>query len=145
MAKPQFRNVDLEIASAPKLDSLVAEMGKRVVVLYCGPVPKRSRHFVALEVSRFYKNPDVTIQAFCSIVDDLSPAARRTWNAARKTFDIGFELRPSERSSHITIRTDTLERIARLGANLIVTCYQAEPGDALGKVHGQKRRPKHSG
>jgi hypothetical protein len=127
---PYFLNVDLEIESASKLDTLAAALGERVHVLYSGPVSKR-RRLLALESSGQYKNADETIHALCAVVESLSPAVHRVWSAAtRKEFDIGYELRASEFSSRFTLRTDTLERMVRLGATLAVTCYRGEGDDA---------------
>jgi len=120
-----FLNVDLEIESRTKLDSLVAAMGKKVSVLHSGPGFKRP-HLVSLESSREHKSADGTIHALCAVVESLPPAAHRVWNAAHKEFDVGYELRLSERSSHFTLRQDTLERMARLGATLGVTYYPGE-------------------
>src|ERR1043166_5654710 len=114
--QPYFLNVDLEIESASKLDSLAAEMGRRGIVLYSGPSSKPRRHLLVLESSRQHSGPDATIHALCSAIERLSPASGRIWNAARRKFDIGYELRASERSSHFRLRSDTLERLAELGA-----------------------------
>ena len=122
--KPNFLNVDLEIWSASKLDVLCAEMGERVSVHYCGPAPKR--HLLAVANSRYYKNPDSAVHALCKVVESLSPAGRRIWKTARKTFDVGYELRRSERSSHFSLRPDTLARVSNLGATLAVTYYQRD-------------------
>ena len=126
--QPHFLNVDLEIWSASKLNSLAAEMGKRVWVLHCGPAPKR--HLLAVEISRWRKDPDSAIHALCAVVESLTPSSRRTWNAARKEFDVGYELRTAERSSHFTLRPDTLARVSSLGASLAVTYYRGEPDEA---------------
>lgn len=127
--KPYFLNVDLEIEAASSLDSLAAEMGKRVVVLHSDPAWKPRRHLLVLESSRQHRGPDAAIHALCSAAEKLSPAARRIWNAARKEFDVGYDLRPSERSSRFTLRNDTLERVARLGASLAVSYYHGENDD----------------
>lgn len=126
--KPNFLNVDLEIWSPSKLDELSAEMGERVSVLHCGPAPKR--HLLAVENYHYYKNPDSAIQALCKVVESLSPTGRRIWTTARKAFDIGYELLPSERSSHFSLRPDTLLRVSKLGATLTVTYYRRENNDA---------------
>jgi hypothetical protein len=125
-AKPKFLNVDLHIESATNLDALSTAMGKRVFVLHSGLVPRGKRHVLVLEISILHKNPDATIQALCKVADTLSPATRRVWDAAQKEFDIGYELRTSERSSRFTLRTDTLQRIVNLGANVAVTYYRGE-------------------
>lgn len=124
IVKPDFLNVDLEIWSASKLDGLAAEMGERVSVHHCGPAPKR--HLLAVANSRYYKNPDPAIHALCKLIESLSPAGRRIWAASRKTFDVGYALQPSERSSAFSLRPDTLARVAALGARLGVTYYRAE-------------------
>ena len=125
--KPHFLNVDLDIESTSKLDSLAAVMGKRVIVLHSGPVPKTKRHLLALESSRWHlRNPDAAIQALCSVVESLSPASRRLWQKAWKEFDVGYEFRPSERALRFSLRPDTIARVAALGANLTVTCYRGD-------------------
>ena len=127
--KPCFLNVDLEITSATKLDAVIREMGERVVVLYAGPAAEQTKHLLVLESSWQHRGPDTTIQALCLVIETLSPAARRIWNAAQKEFDVGYELPASERSSRFTLRHDTLERVAGLGATLAVTCYHGESVD----------------
>jgi hypothetical protein len=120
----------LEIDSASKLDSLRAAIGKRVLVLHSGPASNPKRHLLALESARDHKTPDATIHALCSVVEGLPLAARRVWQRARKEFDVGYELRPSERSSRFSLRSGTLERVAKLGAILTVTYYRSDANDA---------------
>lgn len=124
--KPRFLNVDLEIESRTELSSLVADMGEKVAVLYSGRVPGRKRHLLAVETSRFLRKPDETIHVLCAVVEEFSPKARMLWETAQKRFDVGFELRPSERVSRFTLRTDTLMRVAKLGATLAVSYYRGE-------------------
>ena len=126
--KPDFLNVDLEIWSPKKLDGLLAEMGERVSLHHCGPAPKR--HLLAVANARHYKSPDSAIHALCELIESLSPAGRRTWSASRKTFDVGYSLRPSERSSHFSLRADTLSRVSGLEASLAVTYYRGDTNDA---------------
>ena len=123
--KSCFLNVDLEIESASKLDSIITAMGNRIMVLHSGPGIKR-RHLLALESSSQHRGPDATIHALCLAVESLPPAARKIWNAALKEFDVGYELRPSEHFSRFTLRPDTLERVAKLGATLAVTYYRGD-------------------
>jgi hypothetical protein len=55
---------------------------------------------------------------------------RRIWNAAHKEFDVGYELWPGERVSRFTLRTDTLKRMAGLGASVAVSYYRREAEEA---------------
>ena len=133
---PCFLNVDLDITSRSKLDSLAAAMGNAVIVLYSGPV--QGRHLLVLESSREHIGPDATIRALCTVVEKLPSDARSDWYAAHKEFNVGYELRASELFSQFRLRPDTLHRVANLGATLAVTYYRsddAEPDAA------PKRRP----
>ena len=97
-------------------------MGKRVVVLYSGPHIKK--RLLSLEASKLHKNPDAAIHFLCSLVEGLSPAARRLWDVAQKDFDIGYESRSEVNLARFTLRTDTLQRIANLGASVAVSFYR---------------------
>lgn len=127
--KAHFLNVDLEIEAARKLDSLAAEMGERVSVLHSGPGSRAKHHRLSVEIAGPFslqtskRTPDRIIHALCDVVEKLSPRARRIWNAAFKEFNVGFELQADERSSEFSLQPDTLQRIARLGADLAVTYY----------------------
>jgi hypothetical protein len=123
--KAAFLNVDLEIEAATPLGLLKTEMGSAVFVLYSGISGRPKRHHLNLESSRFRRNPDAVIHSLCGVVEHLSPAARRVWDAAaRKEFNVGYDLRPTETYSTCALRTGTLRRIADLGATLAVTYYQ---------------------
>jgi len=121
--KPYFLNVDLEIESDSKLDSLAAAMGRQVGVLHSGPGRKK-RHLLTMEIDGSRRSPDSTIKAFCSLIEKLPAASRRIWTAAHKVFDAGFEHRKSQRYSGYKFRPETLRRIAKLGATLAVTFYE---------------------
>jgi hypothetical protein len=119
---PYFLNVDLEIIAHNPLDALIREMGRRVVVLFYGPIA--GRRVLVLETARTHKNPDSAIGALCAMVEQFTPGTRRIWRAARKHFDVGYELRSTERFSRFTLRPETLRRAASLGSFLMVTYYR---------------------
>ena len=122
---PYFLNVDLDVRSTSDLGPLMQAMGRRVAVLHCGPVG--SRYLLAIETARTHKNPDANVHAMCAIVESLSRPARRLWNAAEKQFDIGYEIGSEHVASRFTLRNDTVQRIARLGASLAITHYSPDP------------------
>lgn len=122
--KTQFLNVDLEITSRSRLDPLLAELGKLVCVVQAHRV--RGRNILTLESCRSHRGPDGAVHALCSAIERLSPASKRLWKAARKEFDIGYDLEVSGRSARVTLRPDTLKRIAALGGRLTFTFYRAE-------------------
>src|SRR5262249_6954954 len=123
---PCFLNVDLDIQSRSSLDPLAAELSKRMFVLHSEPSAVGKRNFMRLESCRTHKGPDAAIHAMCSAIEKLSPTMRHIWTAARKEFNVGYELRSSERLSWFTLRADTLQRVANLGACLTVTYYRTE-------------------
>ena len=128
---PYFMNVDLEIRSISKLEPIIEAFGERVMVVYYGPGEGRKR-FLSVECARGYKSPDKTIHALCKIVEELPPAPRRIWDRAHAVFDVGYGLRSNERSSGFSLRPDTLQRVARLGAFLGVTYYRENECDSVG-------------
>jgi hypothetical protein len=131
--KPQFLNVDLEIVSRKKLDVLVRELGERVFVLYSGPAPrvkrgKRVQHLLTMEIAggsvMRSRTPDRIIHALCDVIEKLPPVSRRLWDGAERVFDIGYELRPEGKELfQLTLKPDTVERVAALGATIAVTSY----------------------
>jgi len=123
--KAHFRNVDLEIRSASKLNPISTAMGTRVIVLYSGPLPQK-RHFLALESSTQFKGPEETIDALCDVVESMPPSARRIWDRSHRKFHVGYELRSSELMSQFSLNSDILGRISKLGATLAVTYYRGD-------------------
>ena len=134
-----FLNVDLDVQSAKKLDLLVTEMGERVLVLYSGPAGKPKRTLLTVEACENWKSPDPAIHTLCAVVESLTPKAKRIWTAADKVFDVGYELRATEKCSRFELRPDTLERVAKLGAALAVTYYRGEEQNTLAVVKKSKR------
>jgi len=124
MTAAHFRNVDLEIESKHDVAVLEAELGKNMCVLF-GDQASPGCFLLCLEILPEYGNPDDTICALCSILERLSPMAKRAWRSAdKKEFDIGYDAVPSKKiASHFSLRTDTLKRISNLGATLGVTFY----------------------
>jgi len=130
MQSPKFLNVDLDIESSSKLDLLVAEFGHDVMVARHQAVHRS--HLLSVShaglSARSREDADVVIHALCDLVERLSSDAKRLWDRARrKEFDIGYEMRPAPSSRHrFTLRKDTIQRVAGVGATLAVTCYESD-------------------
>ncbi len=136
MKRPVFRNVDLEIESDTKLNSLATALSKNLVVLYAGQAKKG--HLLNLECLRLHRTPDATIHDLCSVVERLSAEGKRLWAMARrKEFDIGFNgRRPCAR---FTLRNDTIRRVVELNATLAVTfCPEDTTGQRVKSSGGRK-------
>ena len=52
------------------------------------------------------------------------------WNGAyRRTFNVGYEINDSSESFRSELAPETMERIARVGASVIVVIYQRDSGE----------------
>lgn len=124
---PHFLNVDFDLIlkSKSNVDSIVAGLGTRVMV-----IDQRSlgggRHVCTLELHSRSANPDATIHGFCNLFEKLPLKLRRILAKGKKEFDIGFEFQPDARFSKFVLRQDSLQRVAKLGATLAVTFYPNE-------------------
>jgi hypothetical protein len=123
MAAPKFLNVDLDLESKFDLHVLETELGRKVTVLPGGPIGLGC-FLLRLETSRQYKDPDDTICAFCSMLEQLSSKGKRAWRSAhKKEFDVGHDVVPDHAASQFSLRTETLKRMSALGATLGITFY----------------------
>jgi hypothetical protein len=120
----EFLNVDLDLESKKSLDSLVGELGEKVHVVYNGPSEEKT-HLVALEVYEGDdEDPDSIINAFCKLIEKLSPAGRAAWQTcSMRRFDLGFESGVSGHPLCIDLDPETLKRVAGLGGSIGVTIY----------------------
>jgi len=146
MTPPFLLNVDLEIESKSPLRPLAREWGDKVIVLYSGRI--KGRHFLALELPIWDRRigPERRINAFCELIEGLSPAGMQVWKATqKKTFDLGFEARLSKKlGNNFKLRPGPLRRLANLGASLAVTFYREDLDPVRNSDDGKKRlmRPK---
>jgi hypothetical protein len=86
------------------------------------------RHCLFVEIASMHKTPHKTVHALCTLVESLSPKARKLWDAAkRKEFDIGFDACfSSHLANRFTIDAKTLRRVTELGASVAVTFYRED-------------------
>jgi hypothetical protein len=117
-----YLNVDLDIYAKCDLQPLVTALGKSVVVLYCGRM-KRT-HCAHLELARDTKTADSTIRRFCTLLEGLPRVQRGVWNAAKiRAFNIGVQAGMQPHSSELILTAETVERAAKLGAQIVFTVY----------------------
>jgi hypothetical protein len=135
---PFFLNVDLDIESKSTLRPLARELGDKVVVMFSGRI--KGRHCLFMESADMHKGPEETINALCDLIEGLSPAGMRVWEAAqKKTFDVGYEARlSSKRANHFNLPPSVIRRVANLGASLAVTFYQEDMDKVDGSDNGKK-------
>lgn len=120
----QYLNTDLEIESGDDLSKIVDEFGDDVLVLHHGEI--RGYQHAAFEIAGSTNSTcaDDIIDSFCALVEALSDEARATWDGCcSKAFDIGYESGTSAPNFHTEIRAGTVERVAKIGASIVITIY----------------------
>lgn len=136
MTAGTFLNVDLEIESSTDLAPLAAEMDPQTSVLHSGPA--RDGYLMRIEIDSDpadQSGADERIHELCRVIEGLSPAGRQLWRSAeRREFDVGYDATVEHVAARFALRTDTLERLTRLGATLAVTVYRTDATERVGKV-----------
>ncbi len=128
---PEFLNVDLELESNQSLELIAKEFGDKVHILHNGPLPDVP-NLLAVEVyAGDDQDPDSIINAFCDLIEDLSPKAKAVWKkAAARRFDIGIESGTSESKRYkalcLSLSPATLKRVTALSAEVLITVYAPE-------------------
>ena len=135
-----FLNVDLDLYSKSDLQPLVNILGRKVCVLHAGR--ERRTYSAHLELARITRNADVTIRAFCALVETLPKAQRALWNAARvRDFNIGVQAEMHPHCYEIEIEEDTVKAVSEIHARIVFTVYAPEePGRRVGEP-SKKSRP----
>ena len=119
----KFLNVDLELESKQDISVIIQEFGEDVFVLYQGIA--RSYHQGRLEIAdNSYNNADDIINEFCFLVEALPKDIRQIWdNCCLREFNIGYESGMTPISFRSDIKSTTIQRIANIGASLVITIY----------------------
>jgi hypothetical protein len=124
-----FANVDLDIESKADLKPLLDCFSTDVDILFHDKLDN-GNDFASLEFhlnivkAGIYGEPDKTISAFCSLIENLPLEFQRIWqDCVEKRFDLGFESGNTEKRYNATIKPETVRRIAEIGASLVITIY----------------------
>ncbi len=119
-----FLNVDLDIWSDSRLDSLVKGFGRQVFALYVG---QEGRRYVAhVEMAMQSKDPDWLIRRLVVLVKRLSRAQRRLWDRAHlREFNIGIQAASGPSSYELHLDPKTVQAAASVNATIGITVYGA--------------------
>lgn len=141
----RFINCDLEIESPRSLEAFSGEE----IVSFDYRESKRG-FSVAFEYNGAgaSTDPDAQIDVFCNVIGNLEEHPRAIWDGAyRKTFNLGYEIdtAKSHRRDHgeqaaggiecfrSELKPQTVDRIAKLGASVLVSIYTARAPDPEGE------------
>lgn len=136
----RYLNVDLELESRDPLAPIVEALGEDIAVLHHGTA--RGLHTASLEVAGCTSgDAEATIDSLCSLVENLPPEARRLWNGCcTRLFDIGYESGDSPASFRSVLHSETVARVAALGAAIMVTIYPPLEGGAASGAAADRPR-----
>ncbi|MDD9987738.1 MAG: hypothetical protein OXQ31_15800 [Spirochaetaceae bacterium] len=74
--------------------------------------------------------PDIQIADFCDKITAFKDDGQSVWNGAyRRTFNVGYEIDDSSECFRSELAPETMQRIARVGASVIVAIYPQAPGE----------------
>ena len=122
MQNVRYLNVDLEIESKSDLSKIVEEFGDDVSVLYSGEM--RGYQLASFEIPGNTADADETINNFCLLVEGLPKEAREVWDGCcSRVMDVGYESGTSPQNFRSEIRASTVQRVAAIGASIVITIY----------------------
>ena len=118
----EYLNTDLEIESKSDLSRIVEEFGEDVLVLHHGEI--RGYQHASFEITGDGADADSTITSFCTLIEQLPGDVRELWDeCCLRIFDIGYESGATPPSFRSEIRAVTIQRVAAIGAGLVITIY----------------------
>ena len=118
----RYLNTDLEIESKSDLSRIVQEFGEDVSVLHHGEM--RGYQHASFEIAGATAGADETINYFCALVESLPNEAREIWDGCcSRVLDVGYESGTSGPTFRSEIRASTVQRVAAIGASIVVTIY----------------------
>jgi hypothetical protein len=120
----QYRNTDLDLASAEDLTALAA-------AFEAGGVPplhvtrgEDEQWYACFETDEQYNEPEPNIAAMLDVVEALAPPLRSAWAACSlREFNIGYDCGLEPWAFNQGLSAEILGRIAAAGASLRVTLY----------------------
>ena len=126
----QYLNTDLEIESVNDLSLIVEDFGEDVMVHHHGEINGYQHASFSFSGAGMYVGADGAINAFCSLIENLSEEARKVWNGCcTRVFDIGYDSGSTPRSFRSEVRASTIQRAAAVGASIAVTIYPLRDSD----------------
>jgi len=118
-----FIDIEFEVESNTDLTSIAKEFGEEVCVHYCGE-REPGKFFLSLQLSDIDSTPDDRAIRLCSLVERLSPKAKKIWGEAYdRCFDLGFDANLDIKVGLHIFSSETLNRLATIGVRIAVSIY----------------------
>ncbi len=124
-ARTEFLNVDLELAGPSDLAGLVDALAPVSVLHITSEFPFVAN--VEAQSGNVNMDCDATISALMDRVDGLGDDARGVWEQCTlRRFNIGLQSGLDPHCSEYSVSAPILQRLAALGAEIMVTVYGAQ-------------------
>ena len=117
-----FLNVDVEIFASFDLSEMLMKLGPDVMKMYCDKYDEK-KYLLALELSdcEIHNSPEEIISKFCDLFE--TKVKNELDQINKITFDIGYESGTKPNSIRHAISSETVMRVAKLKAEIIVSIY----------------------
>ena len=120
----RYLNTDLVIESKSDISKIVQEFGDDVIVLYHGEMRGYQHASFEVECGGTTAGADEIINSFCFLVENLPKEVREIWEGCcSRVLDVGYESGTSPRNFRSEIRASTIQRVAAIGASIVITIY----------------------
>jgi len=119
-----YLNTDLDLVAPVDLSPLgLALNALGLLSLHLGQ-NDNDEWCATFETQEVFRSPDANIAAFLTAIESLDPESRKTWSECTvREFDIGYDSGDLQPALHHQLATQTLARIATLGATVQITLY----------------------
>jgi hypothetical protein len=120
-------NVDLDIVSRSPLDTLVQAFEGKVDVLHVGKLGRRYSARLEVGGSGYRAEANRLVRRFVALVEALPKGPRLLWDGAQlREFNVGIEAAARSPLWEWRIHPTTLEGVARVNGQIIITVYAPE-------------------
>lgn len=119
--RTRYITTDLDLEAPCDLAAIQNEFSDDVLPHFCGPIGERFRASFGL-YSLGSESGD--IEFFCALIESLSDESKDILAKCSKVdFNMGYEAGSEPKSWRTTLPGQTLERVASVGGDIIVTIY----------------------
>jgi hypothetical protein len=119
-----YLNTDLDLIAKRDPTSLAKALAGRGVPALSLYQEEDGRWRARFETDGVFPNPDANIAALLTAIEGLSPQALSAWSSCTvREFNIGYDCGDEPWAFNNSITTETLARIAAVGASLRITIY----------------------
>jgi hypothetical protein len=124
----RYLNTDLDLVSSTTLVPLAQVFETKGFFSLHVEQHDDGHWFATLEIDGKSKEPELTIAAMLSVVEQLDEPEQRTWQSLTLCeFNIGYDCGDEPWAFNQGLSNALLQRVAQVGASIRITLYPPEP------------------